>query len=488
MAENPLDKLFRDKLAKRTFVYDDALWEEAAKGMERASADKAHKPLWNFLFSFFISGFIVTAVWFMDINLKSGHSHGLRHLGNEMAELNDIDTDIRANNRDTINISAKPESFLGQLDGNLEKESNPSPPLDHKEEIHENSTPGSNAPRENQDLYRMTEDDRSIPEKNVSSSDLTEHLATQYLESEKETKYNQSDQPVTDPESEPALVIQEESDTNDQEDGTSEISSTASPENKISPKYKIGVSGFGGFMLSNLSLQSNSNTAGDYIDQRKSSTRNMVSAETGILVNAFYQSWSLTSGSIFARHTESTGYKFDITTLIIDSTRFNILDSIIIRIDSNAGRYDTIWQFMPADTVIYDSAMSVRRDSVQEGLNGKVSYRYVEVPLMIGKSFPMGNRGQLYLRSGISVGILRSVSGYQLDPVSQKMERLRFESYNKLFYFALLNAGVSYEILPSVSLFIEGATRWNISHVRTSSGFNERLNAYGGRIGIDYRF
>lgn len=507
MAENPLDKLFKDKLAHREFEYHDDFWNEAVKGMDvHRKKNQGH-----FLTFLVMTLIIATGIWLgfrksdqekvsdaremvYRESIEAGQSQSERVSSGSNA--GSLKSPIK--NKTAENTPLKIRNTPGPLKNDNALEGNPfsGGPGNRApgEEIANPEKPGL-LPESNNEIMEEQAQSSADSDSDVHPGDIsgdTDNAVSRAPTGDTSTAHPDiNSESVPDEDHVSRDVLQATTDSL-QESTVSAAdqplagSNPSGTQNQINLRW--GVSGFAGIHYAHPVLRSHSETGSEYIKRRKDNTSNGMITETGLLANAYYGKWSMSTGAVAGSYRSQTHYEFRSTLTTYDSNYIKYLDSFIVRIDSNGGRYDTTWFRYVKDTVLVDSHSTVLRDSGQESLNGKVLYRYVEIPLMFTREFPLNNRTTGFIRSGVSVGILRSVSGYQVDPISNKMTAIRQKSFRKTFYFATMGGGVAYEMNPSLSIYAEGVIKWNITDLLVSSEYSQRLNGYGIRLGLNYRF
>lgn len=271
--------------------------------------------------------------------------------------------------------------------------------------------------------------------------------------------------------------------------------STKSPEpgtknptsgNNVSRDFRFGFSAAGGMQYTPFKVSGNSESGKAYSKEFNTHNKPVYRPEYGldflIYKGSMVASLGLHGGSLGSE----TSYRFFNSFQTYDSNITTYLDSIFNGIDTFTR--DTIWKYINRTNITLDTTDHTVSDSAQNALNGRVYYRYLEIPLMVGKSFALGDADQIDLRAGASVGFLRSVSGYQLDPLTGNMVAIKQEEFTKIFYSMLFSLGYSHEFIPSLTGGMQVYGRLGLTDIQISNDISQKIQGGGVRLRLTYRF
>lgn len=209
---------------------------------------------------------------------------------------------------------------------------------------------------------------------------------------------------------------------------------------------------------------------------------------TGMSIDYFFnRNWTLTIGAGWAEYGEILNYEYQFTDSIsgLDG-RYNSPNDYgqVIRIDSTR-IVDSIflghWNY---------NFTYVSEDSVLKNNNGQVSWRYIEIPVMVGYRFGKG-RIKPWVQTGISFGIPYGTSTSRYISPSgeglQSQEEFRLSSPS-LQYNYLLQLGTDYYLGSRWSVRINVFGSYQLNPAYQFLGTEQRYYRLGGTLGISYIF
>lgn len=151
---------------------------------------------------------------------------------------------------------------------------------------------------------------------------------------------------------------------------------------------------------------------------------------------------------------------------------------------------DSIWQSIIDTNLvsIYDSTLKTVYDTLK---NKKLrnTYSYFEIPVMVGYEVSLGNF-DFALKGGIITSFLINTSGnnttYNTGELNSISTYLPFE---KVFFSGIISVSVNYNITDHWGVYAEPYYRQSLSGMLQNNNIlNQRVNAYGARFGLRYKF
>ena len=119
---------------------------------------------------------------------------------------------------------------------------------------------------------------------------------------------------------------------------------------------------------------------------------------------------------------------------------------------------------------------------------GNNSYKFVEVPLLIGTSKQLSAKWDWKIRGGVSYWRLIGKSGEKLDPTSLFLNNLSTLKYYRNNNIGIqLNSGVYYKLNTNWSLLAEPGASLSLSNLTEGSPVNTKPYNYGLNLGVQYK-
>lgn len=267
--------------------------------------------------------------------------------------------------------------------------------------------------------------------------------------------------------------------------------------------YKWVLAASAGMHASSKLIESNYDFLNPFIDKRNSDEQSTVTPSFGLELSFAPNRFSFSTGLHFNSVSYEANYS-PFETQVIDSVVDNsyydisywqdmVIDTIW-SVDSTGGgngvffELDTLY-FTVIDSVLvasFDTTFTSQLQQFQQGLI--TTYQYLEIPIHVGYTFPLGNRGtHLGVHGGVSLTYLRSTTGAyinqgltELQLVQKKETAVGLDLIARL----RLSQGIGYRM----SVFAEGRYRHGLGSVSTSADYTEKHRMYGGAIGLMYKF
>lgn len=158
--------------------------------------------------------------------------------------------------------------------------------------------------------------------------------------------------------------------------------------------------------------------------------------------------------------------------------------------DSTIHIKDSVWQnIIDTNLVdIYDSTLKTVYDTLK---NKKLrnTYSYIEIPVMVGYEVSYGNF-DIALKGGIITSFLVNTS--IASPVSDSTGPVPAGStpqFKSIFFSGIFSAAVHYKITEHWSIYSEPYYRKCLSDMNVKNTIlNQKVNAFGVRVGVRYKF
>ncbi len=132
-----------------------------------------------------------------------------------------------------------------------------------------------------------------------------------------------------------------------------------------------------------------------------------------------------------------------------------------------------------------DSTRYAYTDQSPLTLNGKNTFTYIEVPLMLGYQFPC-KQLEIQVQSGISMGFLQKQEArYLVD--EQHIENQDILTFNKQVYSGVLRLSVLYPITRRAKLYVQPAYKKQLNNsVESAGNFTQRFSTYQVNVGVRF--
>ncbi len=249
---------------------------------------------------------------------------------------------------------------------------------------------------------------------------------------------------------------------------------------KINP-FALDISG--NLFFVNKKLSSN-NESDIYIKTRNEGETNITTFLPSIELKINTKHFYLQTGIGYQMLGEKVNYNLtDIETDI--KTEISVRDSLVFLIDPNNSSghwiYDTLTTFTN-DTTSLSSNRSLKYNN---------TYKYFEIPLLIGKSFAF-NRFIIDLSTGVSLGFLIKADAQILSSDNStilKIDNSNSPLINDLTMNYLLRVGFRYSINRKWSVFARPSLKVNLGSVLNENQYavKQKYTLYGVGIGLMYK-
>ena len=119
---------------------------------------------------------------------------------------------------------------------------------------------------------------------------------------------------------------------------------------------------------------------------------------------------------------------------------------------------------------------------------GNNSYKFIEIPLLIGTTRQLTNKWDWKIRGGVSYWRLIDKSGEKLDPTYLTLNNLSTLKYYRNNNIGIqLNSGVYYKLNNNWSLLAEPGASISLSNLTQGSPVQTRPYNYGLNLGVQYK-
>lgn len=119
---------------------------------------------------------------------------------------------------------------------------------------------------------------------------------------------------------------------------------------------------------------------------------------------------------------------------------------------------------------------------------GNNSYKFLEIPLLVGTSKQLSKNWDWKIRGGVSYWRLIDKSGEKLDPTYLTLNNLSTLKYYRNNSIGIqLNSGVYYKLNKNWSLMAEPGASLSLSNLTKGSPVNTKPYNYGLNLGVQYK-
>lgn len=215
-------------------------------------------------------------------------------------------------------------------------------------------------------------------------------------------------------------------------------------------------------------------TYDDNLNYRKENESNTVSWSAGADLRFNIRNWYIQTGLSYSTYTQGRNYNYT----------FKALDSLASQFET-----DTIWGwvFDPpniGDPIIlgYDTTYVPVYNEINEGTN---SWRYLEIPLLLGYKFNKG-RFAFDIGTGMSYGFFLGASGNVPDLYDENsFDEIEPLVQQRNMFNYILQIGFSYHLTPNWSLNISPYYKQNLHSVFDNNyPINQRFSTLGINFGL----
>ncbi len=343
------------------------------------------------------------------------------------------------------------------------------------ENFEEDNNKSSDSSNESNNLIINNDQSSSQQKEQLNKSEEEERLDSNLLEGKTESTPEEVDSSFEDSVS--------NKDTTDV--SYSDTSAVKLDTSKIKNRWQLSL--LAGANLSFTSFSNYSNQ--EYFDVRNEEEKPLISFSTGISAERFInKNFKVTSGLQFTsygsnnKYSPVSGFKDMKQFSGYDSTYTTIMDSIF---------YTPTRVWLPylirIDTTIdstYSNQKVPNEDSTAYFLQGKVTFSYIEVPLMIGY-YKTINKWSFGLNTGVSVGLLTNSSGFFIGEDLQKVEVAKSQ---KIMWNYLLSPEINYEFKENYYIGFQPYFRLGLNNLSVSEPIDRKYYnlQFNAKIGIRF--
>ena len=228
----------------------------------------------------------------------------------------------------------------------------------------------------------------------------------------------------------------------------------------------------------------------DYSNKRKNEENPITSLTTSILINKkITNNLILSSGFNYSTYGSTNNYSPIIK--LKTENRFNNIDTTHLKgIDSawiNTTRSKLYYYNGKTDTIT-DSVFNLQQvtylDSSLLKANGKTTFSYIEIPIMLGY-YKQLNNWNFGINTGVSIGLLTQKSGYYIN---QDLQSISIASSQKVIYNYLLSPEISYNFTEKLSLGIQPFFKLGLNNLSISEPIDRKYYSIQLNAKISYQF
>lgn len=119
---------------------------------------------------------------------------------------------------------------------------------------------------------------------------------------------------------------------------------------------------------------------------------------------------------------------------------------------------------------------------------GANTYRFAEIPLLVGYKLPVSKKLELRVRGGVSYWRLISKTGQKIDPTSLNLNQLsEVKNYVNNNLGVQINTGLNYKLSPNWSILAEPGGALGLTDLTKGSPVQTKPYNYGLNIGVQYK-
>lgn len=244
---------------------------------------------------------------------------------------------------------------------------------------------------------------------------------------------------------------------------------------------RFSISVWGDYGFNGKIIKSNDNK---YLEKRKQEEDAIWTTSTGFTMDYFLnQRWTFSVGAGWAEYGENLNYRFEkVDSVYLDGryaspssySNISYLDSTRIVDSINHGH----WNY----SLVYS-----QRDTALEKNNGRTSWRYVEIPVLVGYRFGSGHI-KPWLQTGFSLGIPSQTHYHYVSDDTFGLIEAGGQSKAPLQYNYILQMGVDCYLNRQWSIRIAGFGSYQLNSSFHSSLARQHYYRLGARLGIAYNF
>lgn len=266
------------------------------------------------------------------------------------------------------------------------------------------------------------------------------------------------------------------------------------PKNKrknISMRYELNASAF--YLSKKL-------TSGsyfyEYVDRRNAEEGNLISMSYGLGAEIQINRFGIFTGIDVMNYGEKITYQNWLYGNVdqVSENEVYISDSILTPYYNyiQGNEYEFFETTYQTDTLITYDTSQVQAQVAGDVTNVNTSTRlsYIEIPLGLSYSIPLNGRFKVGLRAGMSIGFLRELKGYYIDPLLTEFIEIKDLSIvNSTIFNSRLAVDLNYYLRPGLSVFVRPEWRSNLNSVFIKNvDISQRYNAVGITFGVSKSF
>lgn len=469
--EHPIDKLFREGMEQRQFVYDEKYWEDAEKALAGFNRTASRKRLGWWLGGAATLLLIISVfVWQRNAGNGNTSSEHTAMSGSE-AHVPAAPLDAPASAAETIPSDASTAVSPNAATPSEQTEQ----PMPTGTQTQINST-ASNTTLPNTGNIAET---NSAPDNNTTATTdqpETPTAETNVREQEGATVVavdpeDVQEVPNNDPMADPAIAI------------SSALTQGALPPRDLGqPRIQWYAGMYAGTQRSYPAFTGGPGIWSSYLeDKERQAFSPVISLEAGMKIKRLPIDINL--GVTFMQMGEDG--LFAITNTLHDTTITIDIDSMLI-IDSTW--VDTGWAYTYDWMVTEDSIIMISSNDTTIIRKASNRLYYVEIPVLFGYVWQYNN-WNFRLTTGPSIGILHKRAGYYPNDDFTAFEALEDVDYfNKTVWYWRAEPAIGYSISPNVLLQCRGSFRLQLTDTYAADDRSLRYWTHGLQMGLRYTF
>lgn len=478
--ENPIDKLFREGMEQRQFVYEEKFWEDAENVLSdfNKAADKKRYVWW-------IGGGIATVVTLVCIFFVAQNTREEDALAQHTAPQQAAQQTEQVLPAPAVTSTQQNETADHTLSNNQQEQLN----IQNQSTYHTQTFTQDQSADANDAAINQNQSDEDDAVNNAVASENTHNANSSDAQS---PDYRIDDQALnnTDNQTEiPVKPIEEDQIADEQgpwqeEPGVSIALTQGAlpPKNLNTTRVQWFAGIYAGTQRSYAHFGSGPQIWIDHVEKAQEPAFSpTISLEAGLRIKPFPVDVNLSvnfmqmgEDGFFAvqRSYLDTSFTVDsYTEIIIDTIYIGgepLIDTTYIIVN------DTTWNYYANDST------EIRQ----------VSNRlyYAEIPMMFGYTY-QHNKWSFRLSTGPSVGILHKRAGYYPNDMLNDFDALEeLDYFNDVVWYWRIDPAIGYALSPSVSLQCRGTFRAQISDTYNADDRSLRYITHGLQVGLRYTF
>jgi len=473
--EHPIDKLFRDGMEQRQFVYEEKYWEEAEKALAGFNRTASRKRL-----GWWLGGaatlLLIISVFVWQRNTGNGNNTS-EHTAMSGSEVHVPVSPIVAPASGAASATADASTVATSSAAILPEQPEQPLPTGTQSQFNSNT---SNTTLQNTgntvDAGNTANNTANNSSQPVTDQAETPTAGTSVREQESSTVVavdpeDVQEVPNNDPMADPAIAI------------SSALTQGALPPRDLGqPRIQWYAGMYAGTQRSYPAFTGGPGIWSSYLeDKERQAFSPVISLEAGMKIKRLPIDINL--GVSFMQMGEDG--LFAITNTLHDTTITIDIDSTLI-IDSTW--VDTAWAYTYDWIVTEDSIIMISSNDTTIIRKASNRLYYVEIPVLFGYVWQYNN-WNFRLTTGPSIGILHKRAGYYPNDDFTAFEALEDVDYfNKTVWYWRAEPAIGYSISPNVLLQCRGSFRLQLTDTYAADDRSLRYWTHGLQMGLRYTF